>query len=119
MGADFGDLEPKFVFSDCFGCGPQCGYHFLGGNVLDSSISPHCRDWSVVVGSGVASYSLHYFIPDFYGTHEGVIRAYLGYGVVPLIFCLELEGNCRAIQKFALCVAVFKEGAIFEESDVS
>ena len=79
-----------------------------------------CRDGFSGGGlGGKVLYSLHYFIPDFHGAHEGVICAFLGYGVVPLIFLLKLEGNCHAIRKFALWVAVFQEGAIFEESDVS
>ena len=65
------------------------------------------------------TYSFYYFIPDFHGAHEGVICALLSYGVVPFIFLLELEGNCYAVRKFTLWIAVFQEGAIFEESDVS
>ena len=65
------------------------------------------------------TYSFYYFIPDFHGAHEGVICALLSYGVVPFIFLLELEGNCYAVRKFALGIAVVQKDAVLEESVVS
>ena len=119
MSSNFRVFEAKLILSDCFNSSPQGGHHFFWGNMLDSSVSPNCRDWGVIVYSRVTSDSFYYCMPNLYWTQKGMVSIFLCYRVISLILFWNskvIDGN--AVGKFALWVAVVQKNPILKKSDV-
>ena len=83
--------------------------------MLKSSISPNCRDWSIIICSRITSNSFDNYKQDSFRVEKREVCIQLRHSIISFVLPLEFKGGGNTISKLIQRIAVAQEYSIFEQ----